>query len=150
MKGSGVARLELGKWGGSFVLGRSPVSVSQIIAVHVAPLMSWLGCMFRRCHHSQICPKHGMVKKSYGCCSIRYCFCLHKSASSLLLLLQALPPQPNTRPKRERSAESFVSPLDRAAHSDDSSSALDHTNASESATGFNFYQVCTAPRLLLL
>lgn len=57
--------------------------------------------------------------------------------------VQALPPQPNSRPKRERSAESFVSPLDRAAHSDDSSSALSHTNdASNSASGFNFYQVC--------
>ncbi|EIE26921.1 kinase-like protein [Coccomyxa subellipsoidea C-169] len=67
------------------------------------------------------------------------------SAKELVAVLQALPPQPNNRPKRAASAQSFVSPLDRAAHSDDSSSTLGHsTNSSKSASGFNFYQGNTA------
>ncbi|CAL8468908.1 g8449 [Coccomyxa elongata] len=64
------------------------------------------------------------------------------NAKEIVAALQALPPQPNTRPKHERSAESYVSPLDRAAHSDDSSSSLSQTN--NSASGFNFYQGNTA------
>ena len=67
---------------------------------------------------------------------------------------QALPPQPNPRPKRQGSAASFnsyISPLDRAAQhsSDNSSSALSGDSlkysgsapSSQSASGYNFYQV---------
>ena len=71
---------------------------------------------------------------------------------------QALPPQPNPRPKRQGSAGSFnsyVSPLDRAqqhSSSENSSSALSGdslnspsaagmTNGSQSVSGYNFYQV---------
>lgn len=65
--------------------------------------------------------------------------------------VQALPPQPNPRPKREGSAASFVSPLDHAAaaSSTDSGSSLTGSSLnsgnlsqnSQSASGFNFYQV---------
>ena len=67
--------------------------------------------------------------------------------------VQALPEQPNPRPKREGSTGSFVSPLDHAALASDSdsgsvltpgSSRAPFSNASvssQSASGYNFYQV---------
>ena len=74
----------------------------------------------------------------------------------LSLPAQALPAQPNPRPKRQGSANSFnsyISPLDRAQQhsSDNSSSALSGdslnshnaglSNGSQSMSGYNFYQV---------
>ena len=67
--------------------------------------------------------------------------------------VQALPEQPNPRPKREGSTGSFVSPLDHAALASDSDSGSNLTAgssgapshnasaASQSASGYNFYQV---------
>ncbi len=70
------------------------------------------------------------------------------------MLLQALPEQPNPRPKREGSAGSFVSPLDHAAVASDSDSgsvlssgapSAGTSAASQSASGYNFYQVLHGP-----
>lgn len=68
------------------------------------------------------------------------------SAKDLVSQLQALPPQPNAR-ARKGSAQSFVSPLDQAAHAssgEDSSVLSASTNSgpdSQSASNFKFYQV---------
>ena len=55
--------------------------------------------------------------------------------------MQALPPQPNTRVKREGSTGSFKSPLDQAHASSDRSSDLTSSNNSSEASNFKFYQV---------
>ena len=56
--------------------------------------------------------------------------------------MQALPPQPSTRVKREGSTGSFKSPLDQAhASSDRSSDLTSSNNSSEQPSNFKFYQV---------
>lgn len=55
--------------------------------------------------------------------------------------VQALPPQPSTRVKREGSTGSFKSPLDQAHASSDRSSDLTSSNNSSEASNFKFYQV---------
>ena len=56
--------------------------------------------------------------------------------------VQALPPQPSTRVKRENSTGSFKSPLDQAhASSDRSSDLTSSNNSSEQPSNFKFYQV---------
>lgn len=54
--------------------------------------------------------------------------------------MQALPPQPSTRVKREGSTQSFKSPLDQANASSDRSSDLTSSNNSSNPSNFNFYQ----------